>query len=81
MSQHIVSKNGQKYLLDIYLSLLVLNDKVNSPLMYIFQYISPSGNASGKKVSVLLSVSVKRFGVSLMQDFFKNKKEKADFFV
>ena len=31
--------------------------------------ISPLNDASGKKVSVLLSASVERFGVSRMQDF------------
>ena len=33
--------------------------------------ISPSGNASGKKVAVLLSAPVKRLGVSHMRDFLK----------
>ena len=32
--------------------------------------ISPFNNASGKKVSVLLSASVERFSVSLIWDFF-----------
>ena len=33
-------------------------------------YVSPFVDASGKQISVLLSASVKRFGVSRMQDFF-----------
>ena len=33
-------------------------------------YVSPFGDASGKKISVLLSASVERFGVSRMRDFW-----------
>ena len=36
----------------------------------IMYFVSPFVDASGEKILVLLSASVKRFGVSRMRDFF-----------